>query len=344
VKIPEIYADRNIVLSMAGSGNPWDYFIPSSKLTLRALHDGYSVAEIQELFQVSEEELQEKLDLLMDANLLRKENDNYYPTFLIADEKETLETYNHSKIFGRIIADELTKNWEEIRSEYSKLVISQTYSLKDLSLELVGSKILDIGILEALVKDKTLLKAAPKRPSPKRPDAQYYFFMLDGKVEYLGKYGEDSKDLPWKNWHFFTFGLNIVNEKYNEPRGRIEERCDELRKSAEVKGPDELASILGVPILSREDSLAWKEITKNVANNIFLKIKEKEKEILQFYDSLKVSKYANNSLGEFVCWYIHIAYSWAIDFLVEEEILSMPDEKFGTLIIYTDGPQGLLVQ
>ncbi len=344
MKIPEIYANRNIVLSMAGSGNPWDYFIPSSKLTLRALHDGYSLAEIQDLFQITKEELQEKIDLLMDANLLRKENDNYYPTLLIADDKETLKTFNHSKIFGRIIADELTKNWEEIKSKFTELEISQNYSIKDLSLALVGSKILDIGLLEALVKDRTLLTPAPKRPSPKRPDAQYYFFMLDGEVEYLGKYGEESRDLPWENWHFFTFGLNIVNVKYNEPRGRIEERCDELLKSTEVKTPDELASKLGIPILSREDSLMWKELTEKVANRLLLRIKEKEKELLEFYNNLKISKYTNNSLGEFICWYIHIAYSWSIDYLVEEEIISMPAEKFGSLIIYTKGPQGLLVK
>ncbi|MBK5112967.1 MAG: hypothetical protein KGD59_14770 [Candidatus Heimdallarchaeota archaeon] len=344
MKIPEIYADKNVVLSMAGSGNPWDYFIPSSKLTLRAIHDGYSLAEIQELFQISEEDLFEKINLLMEANLLRKDNGNYYPTFLIADEKETLATYNHSKKFGRIIADELVNNWEEIKSKYKELEISKTHSINDLSLVLVGSKILDIGLLEALVKDRTLLTPAPKRPSPKRPDGQYYFFMIDGKVEYLGKYGEDSKDLPWENWHFFTFGLNIINEKYNEPRGRIEERYDELRKNEEVKKPEELALKLGVPILSREDSLVWKEFTQKVANRLLLRIKEKEKDLLEFYNNLKISRYTSNSLGEFMCWYIHIAYSWAIDFLVEEKIIYMPDEKFGTLVIYSEGPQGLLIK
>ena len=66
--------------------------------------------------------------------------------------------------------------------------------------------------------------------------------------------------------------------------------------------------------------------------------------VSQFYNDLKASSYASNSLGEFACWYIHIAYAWAIDLLVEKKIISMPDEKFGSLIIYTEAPEGLLVR
>jgi hypothetical protein len=108
--------------------------------------------------------------------------------------------------------------------------------------------------------------------------------------------------------------------------------------------PDDLAEALKIPILSREDSLAWRETARKAANQILRKIKEKENELLQFYNSSKASRYVNNSLGEFMCWYIHIAYAWAIDFLVEEKTIIMPDEKFGSLIIYVEGPQGLLAK
>jgi len=343
-KVPEIYANSKIILSMAGSGNPWDYFKPSSKLTLRALHDGYSLVEIQRLFQVSEEELWERISLLIDANLVKKENEEYYPTFLIVDEEETKKTFHHAEKIGRIIADELSYGLEELKTEFSKLEISKEHAIDDLSLVLIGSKILDIGLLEVLVKDRTLLRPAPKRPSPERPDAQYYFFMIDGQPEHLGKYGEDSKDLPWENWTFVTFGQNIVKNRNNVPREKLEERCNEVLKKQKLEKPEDLAEELNVLILSREDSLAWRKTAKKVANQIFLKIKEKEKELLQFYNSLKVSRYSNNSLGEFMCWYIHIAYACAIDFLVEEKAIFIPDEKFGSLIIYTEGPQGLLAK
>jgi hypothetical protein len=339
---PDIYATSNIILSMAGSGNPWDYFQPSSKLTLRALHDGFSLSKIQELLHVSEEELLEKINRLIDASLVKRENGEYHPTFLIVDKEETKKTFHHSERMGRMIADELTKNSGRLNRKFSELEISKAYSIDDLSLVLIGSKILDIGLLEALVKDRVLLRPAPKRPSPERPDAQYYFFMIDGKPEHAGKYGEDSIDLPWDKWTFVTFGQNVIDDKKNFPREQLEERCKEALKRKEIRNPEDLAEVLDVPLLSIDDSLAWKRTAMAVADHILIKVKERGRELAQFWGDLNASRYASNSLAEFVCWYIHIAYAWAIDFLAEEGIISMPDGKFGSLIIYSEAPEGLL--
>jgi len=124
-EMAEIYSKSNLILSMAGSGNPWDYFKPSCKLTLRALHDGYSLVEIQRLFQVSEKELWEKINPLIDANLVKKEDEKYYPTFLIVDEEETKKTFHHTEKIGRIIADELSNSLEELEKEFSKRARAQ---------------------------------------------------------------------------------------------------------------------------------------------------------------------------------------------------------------------------
>jgi hypothetical protein len=339
---PDIYATSNIILSMAGSGNPWDYFRPSRKLTLRALHDGYSLTEIQEILHVSEEELLEKINWLIDASLVKRENGEYHPTFLIVDKEETKKTFHHSKRMGRMISDELIKNLKGLYRKFSELEISKAYSIDDLSLVLIGSKILDIGLLEALVKDRVLLRPAPKRPSPEKPDAQYYFFMIDGQPEHLGKYGEDSIDLPWEKWTFVTFGQNIIDDKENIPREQLEERCNEALKRKEMENPEDLAEALNVPLLSIEDSLAWKKTAMAVAGRILIRLKKRERELTQFYSYLNASRYVSNSLSEFVCWYVHIAYAWAIDFLVKEGVISMPDEKFGSLIIYSEAPEGLL--
>ena len=104
-----------------------------------------SLLEIQEMFQITEEELLEKINLLVEASLLRKEKENYCPEFLIADRVEAVQTYEHSKIIGRILADEIKGNWLEIEKKYNMLKISEKYSFDKLSLMLVGSKILDIG-------------------------------------------------------------------------------------------------------------------------------------------------------------------------------------------------------
>jgi hypothetical protein len=344
VKIPEIYSKSKISLSMAGSGNPWDYFIESSKATLRALHDKHSLEDIQKMLDITKEELLERINLLIKASLIRKENDTYTPAFLIVDEDETKQTVTHSKTIGRIIANKFKIHLNEIRNEYDTLDISQIHSLDDLSFTLIGSKLLDIALLEELAKDKTLLIPAPKRPSPKRPDAQYYFFMVEGPVESLGQYGEDSKNLPFENWSFITFGKNIIDGKYNEPRGKVEKKCDELRNKSKLSSPEEYAISLNVPFLSKKDSIKWRKLCNKIANRILSKIKEQKEELLQFYSELRASQYTEDSFGEFFCWYFHLAYSWAIDFLVDEKIIKMPPEKYSAAVIYYEDPQGLLVK
>jgi hypothetical protein len=344
VKIPKIYAKNKISLSMAGSGNPWDYFIESSKITLRALHDGFSLKEIQEIIDVTEEELMERINLLISASLINEVKGKYSPAFLITNKDETKKTVTHSKIIGRIIADEFIAFWNDVEEKYKQLKISEIYSLEDLSFVLVGSKLLDIALLEELAKDKTLLKPAPNRPSPKRPDAQYYFYMIDGPVESHGQYGENSKDLPFNGWNFITFGKNIIDGKYNEPRGKLEEKCDELREKKQLTSPEEYAKSLDVPFLTKGDSLQWRRFCNEIAYKLLLKIMENKEKLMQFYNELSTSKYTEDSFGEFFCWYFHLAYSWAIDFLVEENILKMPTEKYGAMVIYYEDPQGLLVK
>jgi len=141
-----------------------------------------------------------------------------------------------------------------------------------------------------------------------------------------------------------TFGQNIVNKEHNKPREKLEEKCSEILKQQQLEKPEDLALELNIPILSKNDSLFWKGTTRKIANRILQKIKEKEEELLQLYNSLKASQYTSNTFGEFICWYIHIAYAWAIDFLIEEKKIHMPEDKFGALIFYIQGPQGLLVK
>lgn len=57
-------------------------------------------------------------------------------------------------------------------------------------------------------------------------------------------------DLPKENWSFVTFGQNMVNGKQNEPRNRIEEKCDRLRKKGKIKELEDFAKALNSPILS----------------------------------------------------------------------------------------------
>jgi len=59
---------------------------------------------------------------------------------------------------------------------------------------------------------------------------------------------------------------------------------------------------------------------------------------------IKSGEYAPHSLGEFVCWYAHIAYCSAIDNLESTEVIRIPQARYQAAIWYREQErEGLLV-
>lgn len=342
-EIPKKYEESHAYFSLAGSGDPWSYLTKIRKNILRALHDRLSTEEIASTYNLSLDDLMNEIEPLIESTLVQKIRNNFAPTFLITNHEETKIVFNHSKEMGRKLADILILNWGEIEQVFEQLEISQKHSFAEQSFLLVGSRMLDIGLLEELVKDGNILKPAPLRPSPNRPNARYYFFLIEGKLEHLGKYGQNDFDLPWSDWHIYNFGQSWIGEQRNESRDEIEKKYEENMQLNKARTPKDFASQLNIPFLNKEESEEWSRITNKMSKLLFSKIKEEEENLNSLFQSLEASKYTNNSFGEFICWYIHIAYSWAIDFLIEKNLVSLPSEYYSELVMYKEGSEGLLV-
>ncbi|NPD88733.1 MAG: hypothetical protein HGN29_08405 [Asgard group archaeon] len=340
--VPNIYEKKKIHFSMAGRGDPWSHLTITRKNILLALHEKHNVEELESIFGLSKKELLDEIQPLEEASLVKRENNFYIPQFFIANLEETQIIYEHSRKIGEILAESLISKWKEIEASYKKLEISQDSSLKEQAFMLIGSRILDIGLLGALVKDGSLLDSAPLRPSPNRPDAKYYFWMIEGELVHLGKYGQEEIKLPWSDWYLLNFGQSWINNKRNEKRDSREEKCKEIIESNKAKNPGMLAKLLEVPYLNEKDSQIWGETADKFSNILLKKYKESEEDLVSFYQSLGSSKYTHNSLGEFICWYVHLAYVWAIDLLVEEKLIKIPPEYYSELIIQRKEPDGFL--
>lgn len=281
---------------------------------------------------------------MVETILAKKENqNNCIPTFFIAGRSETEIIYQHSKGTGNILAEVLLSKWDDIEKIYSKLSISQIYPLKNQAFMLIGSRIFDIGLLGALSEDKTLLEPAPKRSSPEKPNARYYFWMVEGNLEHLGKYGQEAITLPWPNWYFLTFGQSWIQKDRNKVRDTFEKKCVEMINSGLLKSPESLAENLEVPFLNKDDSFLWGDLTNQLSKELLKTVKGQKDSFKEFYNTLKASTYASNSFGEFFCWYIHLAYVWAIDNLIERDLIIIPSKYFSSIIMYREGQEGLLV-
>jgi hypothetical protein len=344
VKMQEtnIYKNKKIYCSIAGSGDPWSSLTQLRRWMLLALHDGLTIERLSEVFNMSDEQIISELQPLKESNLVKVVDNKYTPDFFISNLSETKKVYSHSKSIGKALAEALLADWDQLEQSFSQLSFSKAYSLKEQGFMFVGARILDLGVLGALARDKTLLEAAPTRPSPERPDGRYYFWMVEGEPEHLGKYGQDDTDLSWTNWHLLNFGQTMIGGIVNLKRRAFEAKGANIIKSKAAESPESLAKILNVPFLSKEDSNAWAQVSRQVSGKLLNILKEKTAEFRNFYSTLKASQYANNSFGEFFCWYYHLAYAWAIDELQEREVIIIPPEHYCGLVMYREGQEGLL--
>jgi len=337
-----IYTDKKIFPTMAGSGDPWSALTKKRLQIMIAMHHGLNITQLAEVFNTSENQMIDEIKPLIESSLVKVENNNYFPDVLIADQNEAEKVYLFTKNIGTELAEALIADWSILENSFLDLSISRSYTLKDQGFMLVGSRILDLGVLGVLVRDKSLLLPAPYRPSPKQPDGRYYFWIVEGDFVYLGKYGQDDTDLKWTNWHILNFGQGNINGKWNKKRNEFEKKIQVTIELDTLDTPEKLAEKLEIPFLNKDDSKIWEKISAETSRKLFEILKNNEIEIRSFYGSLRTSEYSNNSFGEFFCWFYHLVYAWAIDDLIEKEIIIIPSERYSGIVIYREGEEGLL--
>ncbi len=338
------YDGNRVHLSMAGSGNPWSAFTKYRKRILRELHDCPNLDELGTYLETTPEMLRAELQPLINASLVSEHQSLYRPTFLITDETETLRVFEHACDFGLVLANRTETSLKDLKDAFTRLDLSTQFHFEDLAFLFVGGRILDIKLLEKLTQGARIMPPAPQRPSPDRPDARFYFYMVEGEPEHLGKYGLEDMDLPWKSWHYYSFGLNLIDGSANTEREEMQARCKEILDFSIIDGPESLAQELGLPIIHPTDSKIWSDASNSLAEVLKQCYLEEWDSIQALHSMIESGKYAPNSLGEFVCWYAHIAYCSAIDSLESKGIIRIPQGKYQAAIWHREQErEGLLV-
>ena len=333
-----------IHFSLAGSGNPWSALSRTSVTIMINLNMGVDLETIAVDLTIPQATLDSVIDSLKAVNLVWESDGKLRPSFLMTDEDETLRVYSHAAEIGTKLADTLDANYDDIKSSYNLLEVSNSFDFEDVSFLLLGGRIIDIKLLEKLVTGVRLLPSAPSRPSPDQPDAHYYFWMVEGEKKHLGEYGLNDFDLPWTSWRFYTFAKNLIDGKENPYRSKLETQCLDLVESKIVDTPEDLGKELAIPVVCPDDSIKFAEVSDKYAELLSLVYKENEHSIKKLHSTLKSGLNAPHSFGEFFCWYAHIAYSVAIEILEYRKVLPIPKEKFQAALWYREKDrEGLLI-
>lgn len=319
---------------MAGSGNPRAVMSERRKNVLFMLHQGIPNDSIASQLGLSEIELMEDIQVLLDNSLLVREENYYRPNFFIATANEVQRVMAHGEQVGLVLADVLVSQWEALETLYGRLALSKDYPLYEQAMLLVGDHILDVGMLYNMMDDGDLMPSAPFRPAPDRPDAHYHYWMIEGQADHLGKYGQNQMNLLWTDWFLISFGQYWIKGQRNKHRDNLHERAVTLMQ--DVESPEALATQLGVKLIDPNDSTLWSKGVQPQVRTLIRVYQEQQSAQRELYETLEASAYLSNGFPEFFCWYFHVAYAAAIDVLIERKLMCLPNEGFVSAIWHVE--------
>ena len=336
-------SEVGVFTTMAGRGNPFDYLTPNRMKILFLLNMEDDLIKISERINTPISEIKSELTLLKSINLVHDYKDGLLkPSCFIASFEEDKVGYSYAQKLGRVLAELLIQRWDEIINSITNLEIYNDLTHQELLFFFVGDKILDIGLLEALVEEEELFRSAPSRPTPKDPSAQYYFSMIQGRTEHLGKYGQEDLKLPWENWYYLSFGQNWIGNEYNERREKLKDKCNKLVDEG-VRDPESLAEKLKLLKIGAEDNRVLISTAKAISMVLVKEYLERKTEIQNLYSSFKSSVYNPKGFYEFFSWFHHVVFACSIDYLVDKTFLQIPDSYFSSAIWYRENEEEGLV-
>jgi hypothetical protein len=120
------------------------------------------------------------------------------------------------------------------------------------------------------------------------------------------------------------------------------EKVEDIYETDTSNSPNELANILKIPFLNKEDSKNWESFSNLISYQLLDVLKENDNKIKTIYGSIRSSEYSNRTYNDFYCWFYHITFAWAIDKLVSQEFIDMPKERYSSIIMYKEELDGVL--
>jgi hypothetical protein len=330
--------------SLAGSGNPWPALSKKRIALLCKLQAGASSEDVAVDPDISmdREEIADALRELARFSLLADTEHGPKPSFLVVPYDETRAVVAAATATGERLASRVAKSWSCLEAGFRRLPLARAATFGDLSFFLVGGRMLDIDMLTVLARDGRLLRAAPLRPSPDVPHARYFFYVIEGTFRDMGAYGLDSRDLPWRDWQIGTFARNIVNGEENFARREFDESSWETIRGGTSPSPHALAATLNIPYFDETSMTTWESQQSGLLEELS-GIYVEEEEVIRKLSGVGETR-AEGALGEFACWYHHVAYAAAIESLIAAKLMASPEGECMPAIWYRANPlEGVLV-
>lgn len=336
-----------LISMMAGSGDFSRHLHSGRHEMLLQLHYTGDIEELASRLEMKPEEVQCALQDLASFNLVKEIKGRMFPNFLIVSQDGLDPIIVSATEVGKLLAQNVSDHWNELQEVFVQLQVKSFVGWDRLGLMIVGSELLDSGMLRILYEDGTLMGYPPARGE----NEHYHAFMIHGSKEYTGKYGERGTRIGWKDFHHVTFGRYYLPDGiWNQERADHERAVQKAiqavggpeqfvatllpahigRRSAGISGAEEIDRYL-IPFLPSGDVVILSSIIEKLGPELLRVLKDQRQKINAAFETLRASSYCD--FAEFFCWYYHLVYAEAIDNLVAQGLLVMPPTWFEYMIV-----------
>lgn len=323
--MPVSNVEHGLHAAMVGIGNPYRVLTPGRLPLLAGLLEHPEAAELAAALGRDEPEVRADLAALAAAGIVAREGERCRPLAMVADAAEVALVDASARRAGALLAQAVASVWPLVEAVWPRLDASRSHTLAEMSFLLVGDRLLDVGLLDALAADGRLMPPAPPRQDRDDPAARYYLCVVAGEATALGQYGQRATALPWPGWAHLTFGRYGTPTAPNRERGRHDARLRATLGDADPPdGPAALARQLGVPFVDAHDTRVWDGFARALASELVGGYYGLLPELTALFERLRVATLGATTFGEFFCWYDHLAYAHAIDALVAAGRIVLP--------------------
>jgi len=322
------------------------------KKVVLSLFEGFSHTDIARELDIPIDQVKKAIQDLKKASLVKEQGGKDCPNFLIVKEDETKPIVSDAKATGTKIGKIIEEQWCTIENLYKELSFSDIFSLGETAFHLIGSLLLEVGMINVFFKDRSVLLPYPRRPSTLQGNDEgsrfrYYFWMVEGSRELQLKYGQRVRDIVKPQ--ICTFGEYHFNVSRNYFDSSIEKVIKELGGKQKfstdflldyiewLRDPCHKSKIPMVnriledfpwrmPVYNEKDIQIVKTLIDKISPYILNHFKRDKARLNGIFETLKGSKYSEFS--EFFYMYYHLVFGEAIDFLARHGWLQIPETKY----------------
>ncbi|MEM9077160.1 MAG: hypothetical protein AAGC43_08975 [Bacteroidota bacterium] len=274
------------------------------------LHYGHTANNIADRFGWSEEDFDEKIEILTTNGFLKKTTDGFVPSVMIISEKEAKKVREDLKPTANQILNSIVSLKDSLSFKAVSVSCFERFTMDELSLLVFSNILLDNGQLNNI--EREYLRAE----RPKRNKSRYYASYQEKdnpSFEALGIYGNHVQ--PYSGFMLCRYGNQRYTPEVLEMNAQLHDTYKTLKEG----------EIFDYPIVTAEcqlEIMALADYYKPYVLDIL------NKNDMLFRKTYRDSSYSKEvSFEEYFMWVYHILYSQVTDMLIRLEHIVIPKEK-----------------